>query len=88
MRIDITKDHHLVMLYSDPAKRQSVIDAGRNYTHDGRNDWLDLGSVYSYSGIYVGKNYNIIETPEMSNVSTAITYLNQEYPNGLTGDYL
>lgn len=80
--------HHLLVLNSDPAKRQLAIDEGRSATYDGRSDWEDLGSVKEYSGILIGKNINPDEVSQVSTVAGTITYLNSTYPNGLTGDGL
>lgn len=69
----ITEDRHLIVLYSDPAKRQSFItsnppvayDFGHgtknytdNYTGFNYTGWLDLGSIYAESGVLIGLNIN------------------------------
>lgn len=85
MKTAISDDYHLLVLHSDPAKRQELIDNNKNYTFDGRNDWQDMGSVKDDDGILIGLNLDANEIPEVEEVDTAITYLNANFPNGLTG---
>ena len=82
----VTNDYHLVILHSDPVKRAEIIAKGNNYTWEERNDWQDLGSIKDEDGILIGMNYNTTEYPEMSSIVTAVNYLNEQHPNGLTGD--
>lgn len=84
----VIENGHLLCLYSDPARRQAIITAKQNYTYDGRNDWHDLGLIISNEGILVGKNYNLQDYPQLATVSATISYLNTQYPNGLTGENL
>ena len=88
----ISDDYHYLVLYSDPAKRQEIVTAGKNatYPYQGtpRNDWYDMGSVRADSGILVGLNYDTTTVTQMSNISSAIQYLNSQWPSGLTGDKL
>lgn len=86
MKTAITTDYHLVILNSDPQKRQELITAGKNYSWDSRNDWQDLGSIKDENGIWIGMNYDTAEYPELAVVTTAITFLNEHHPNGLTGE--
>lgn len=81
----ITSDYHYIVYYSDPQLRAKVVEDGLNYTYDGKNDWLDLGSVKDESGILVGLNISLADHPTLGDISTAITYLNNTYPNGLDG---
>lgn len=92
----ITNDKHLIVLYSDPAKRQALISAnkayyvgGQNpYRIDGYDGWLDLGAIYTDSGILIGLDIDpgIVPTQEeYPSQSDIISYLNQQYPSGLTG---
>lgn len=85
MKTAITNDRHLIILYSDPAKRQEIITAGQNYTYEDRNDWLDLGVIKGESGIYIGLNISTADVPDLTTVDATIEYLNTTYPNGLTG---
>lgn len=85
MKTAITNDRHLIVLYSDPVKRQEIITAGQNYTYEDRNDWLDLGVIKGESGIYIGLNISTADVPDLTTVDATIEYLNTTYPNGLTG---
>ena len=107
MKTVITDDHHLIVLYSDPNKRQYFIDHGMAYqfsysgqgnvpyTSNGYAGWLDLGSIYSDSGILIGKNILLSDIQAYYTLgSTAptqaqiIAYLNHKHENGLSGDFL
>lgn len=79
---------HLLCLYSDPARRAAIVSAHQNYTYDNRNDWHDLGVIISNSGILTGKYYNVADYPQLDTVTHTIAFLNEEYPNGLTGEQL
>lgn len=85
MKTAISSDYHLLILHSDPAKREELVAAGKGFSWDGRNDWQDLGSIKNESGILVGLNYNITDYPQLSTVVGAVTFLNEQYPSGLTG---
>lgn len=73
--------YHLLILHSDPAKRQQIIASGKNATYEGRNDWQDCGSVKSDSGILIGANYTIDHFTD-SSIQGISTQLNKELPNG------
>lgn len=88
MKTAFSDDFHFLVLYSDPAKRAAVVAAGENATHDGRNDWHDLGSVKDYDGVLIGKNITETDVPQVGTIDGAISYLNATYPNGLEGDNL
>ena len=81
-------DYHYLVRYSDPVKRQNIIDSGQNYNYKGKNDWYDLGSVKDESGILIGFNLSLQEHPTLINNSEIIKYLNSTYPTGLTGTEL
>lgn len=83
MRSVITQDYHLLFLYSDPAKRAEIVSSGKGYLYDGRNDWHDMGSVKSDSGLLIGENLDLDEHKELTNNKEIIEYLNSEYPTGL-----
>ena len=56
MRTVISPDYHLLVLYSDPARRQSIKDQGLNASYDNRDDWYDLGYIGQGTvGAIVGK---------------------------------
>ena len=86
IKTEVTDDYHLIALHSSPDKRAQIIAEGKNYTWDGRDDWQDLGAIKDEDGIFIGLNYDSEETPEMSSITTAIYFLNNEYPNGLSGE--
>ena len=86
IKTEITDDYHLVALHSSPDKRAQIIAEGKNYTWDGRNDWQDLGSIKDEDGVFIGLNYDSEEIPEMSSIVTAVYFLNNQYPSGLSGD--
>lgn len=81
----ISNDYHLLFLYSDPAKRQAIKEAGKNYTYEDRDDWADMGAIKSNDGILIGKHFDLTTYPEMATIEGAISYLQTNYPNGLTG---
>lgn len=81
----ITSDYHLLFLYSDPAKRQAIKETGKNYTYEDRDDWADMGAIKSNDGILIGKHFDLTTYPEMGTIEGAISYLQTNFPNGLTG---
>ena len=83
MKVAITEDDfHVLLLYSDPEKRQEIVQSGKNREYDGRNDWYDLGAVKDASGILIGANFDSAHFTEGTSNIRIITQLNQEYPNG------
>lgn len=80
-----TENYHYLVYYSDPEKRQEIIDAGLSAFYNGKSGWLDLGAIKEENGILVGLN---IADSSLSDIDAAISYLNSEYPNGLTGTNL
>lgn len=85
MKTAISDDHHLLILHADPAKRAEYKANGQNATWEGRDDWQDAGNIKDDAGILVGLNLTAADHPELANTNTAIDYLNNTYPNGLTG---
>ena len=98
MQTRITSDGHLIVLYADPSIRQALMDTAQAYYFDsinqwtdpisGYSGWLDLGSVYTDSGILIGLNLNINDIPTEEEVPTQediIAFLNEQYHEGLTG---
>ena len=95
VKMTSTKDHHLLVWYSDPVKRQDVFNNNRGYINGTDQTilnpeyWLDLGSVYFDSGIYVGLNIDPDTVQrDISDQTKRIAYLNELYSTGLTGQYL
>ncbi len=85
MKTAVTDNYHLLFLYSDPERRAEIVAAGKNATWEGRNDWEDLGSIKNYNGILIGLNLKVADIASLGTQSGAISYLNREYPTGLTG---
>jgi len=55
MAMAIDPDNYtLLAYYSDPARRAALVKAGTAYSYNGKDDWLNLGKVKEYSGIYIG----------------------------------
>lgn len=88
MRTAISADYHLLVLYSDPARRADIKARGQNNVWDGRDDWFDLGSIKEDSGLLVGMHYDTTEYADMGSIDSAIEHLNTEWPSGLIGDHL
>ena len=57
MQVAIDDRYHLLILYSDPAKRQEVKNFSKNATWLERDDWYDLGYIGNGTGVgaIVGK---------------------------------
>ena len=57
MKSVIDERFHLLQLFSDPARRQAIKDAGQNATYKERDDWYDLGYIGNGTGVgaVVGK---------------------------------
>lgn len=95
MKTRITSDNHLIVLYSSPNKRNSVIADGKAYMAgdqpaiiDNFQGWLDLGSIKAYNGILTGLNITkeTLEEAGISDITVfadVINYLNTQYPYGL-----
>ena len=79
----IDKNFHLLVYYSDPDKRNKI-PQDKKVIYNGKNDWLDLGSVKDEDGILIGLNIDINEHSDVATFDGAIKYLNDTYPNGLT----
>lgn len=57
MKTAISDAYHLLVLYSDPEKRQEIVRLGKNASYDGRNDWHDIGYIGQGNiGAIVGKS--------------------------------
>ena len=84
MRTAVSSDYHLLVLHSDPAKRQAIKEAGENYSFDGRDDWQDMGAIKDYDGLLVGMNVSVADVPAAETKEGAVEYLNATYPDGLT----
>lgn len=83
--IDKENDYHFLIYYSNANFRKAIIQSGNGRTHKGKNGWLDLGSIKDDSGILIGLNVDLSESSDnLEDIPTAINYLNNNYPNGLT----
>lgn len=76
---------HLLILYSDPKKREAIIQAGLNATYNGRNDWQDCGCVKDYDGILIGTNFSIDHFIDPT-IEGIVKQLNEELPKGFSED--
>lgn len=77
-------DYHLLVYYSNPNIRASLAASGQTRTYNGKDGWLDLGSVKDDAGVLIGLNILPSASPGIEVIDTAIIYLNGLYPNGLT----
>ncbi len=81
---DIDKtDYHFLVYYSN-ANYRNLIPQDKSRTHNGKDGWLDLGSLKDDSGVLVGFNIPLATAPNLDNIVGAIEYLNNNYPDGLT----
>lgn len=89
MKMALDSRYHLLALYSDPARRNALPSASKA-TYDGRSDWFDLGAVKSDSGLLIGLHFDTSQSQysSLTNQTLAIKYLNENYPSGLTGNYI
>lgn len=84
MKADITSDNHLVLLHSDPERRQDFINSGKSKAWQDRDDWQDLGSIKDDDGILIGLNFNLEDYPnQLGTIEDCIAFLNEKYPSGL-----
>lgn len=73
------ENDHLFIKFSDKTYKQEELV----------NGYVDCGSIKYDSGLLVGKNYTLEELGSSSfSVGNTISFLNTEYPSGLTGDNL
>lgn len=79
----VTDDYHLLFWWSDPARRNNAVAAGKSKTWDGITDWEDMGSIKDDGGIYIGKNFDTDNYTNMVETQDAIDTLNLMYPSGL-----
>ncbi len=79
------KDYHYIVYYSDPELRAAKKAEGKTRSYNGKDDWVDLGSVHDDDGILIGLNVDTDIYPELASTVAAIDYLNENYPNGLEG---
>jgi len=89
MKMALDDRYHLLALYSDPAKR-NALNTNQKATYDGRSDWYDMGAVKSDSGLLIGLNLdtNKSQYSTLTDKEKAVNYLNNNYPSGLTGEYI
>ena len=86
------KTYQLLVYYSDPEIRNAAIEAGESFTYDGKDGWINLGTVKDEDGILTGLNLTSSDIEEaevdISDISAIVAYLNELYPDGLEGDNL
>ena len=88
----IDSDHHLLFLCSDQTMVSEKTNKRTIRNEESNIDqyWLDLGSIYEYSGILIGQFIDNSTPqaggPDLSTVEKTIQWLDDTYPNGLTGD--
>ena len=91
----ITPGHHLAVLFNDVNLRTTIINSGKGLTLTSSRDnvsydgWLDLGSVFVDSGIFIGTNltYEDLElTAATATIDDVVNELNERLPDGLGGD--
>lgn len=91
----ITPGHHLAVLFNDVNLRNSIESSGKGLTLTSSRDnvsydgWLDLGSVFVDSGIFIGTNltYEDLElTAATATIDDVVNELNERLPGGLGGD--
>ena len=91
----ITPGHHLAVLFNDVNLRNSIDSSGKGLTLTSSRDnisyngWLDLGSVFVDSGIFIGTNltYEDLElTAATATIDDVVNELNERLPGGLGGD--
>lgn len=89
MKMALDDRFHLLALYSDPAKR-AALNNQEKATWENRSDWYDMGAIKSDSGLLIGLNLDTdkSEYSTLTDRDRAISYLNSNYPRGLTGQYL
>ena len=89
--IQVTQDHHLVLMFASPDTRSDIIARHKNYPNslkakDGKYyaGWLDLGNIFVGSGIFIGRNleYSDLGLTSTATISQIRQALNQLYPNG------
>lgn len=105
--MQITSDHHLVALFASRDTRNEITNLNKNYPgyltspRDGKSydGWLDLGSVFTDSGILIGLNLNHTdfgyEDTEAGKTAFSeltpqdiINRLSVMYPSGVSGNDL
>lgn len=77
-------DYHFLVYYSNPNIRKKLTDDGLTRIHDGKDGWLNLGSIKDDAGVLIGFNVLPSEHPGIEAINNALSYLNDTYPNGLT----
>ena len=91
----ITPGHHLAVLFNDVNLRNSIDRSGKGLELTSSRDnisykgWLDLGSVFVDSGIFIGTNltYEDLElTAATATIDDVVNELNERLPGGLGGD--
>lgn len=71
-------NYHLLVYYNSSLVRSEQ----GGVTYNGKDGWVDLGSIKDESGILIGLNIPLIKDTN-DTVASAIVYLNENYPGGL-----
>ena len=81
--IDVV-DYHFLVYYSNPNIRKKLTDDGLTRSYNGKDGWLDLGSIKDETGVLIGFNLKPSDHPGIEIIENALQYLDTNYPNGLT----
>lgn len=81
--IDVV-DYHFLVYYSNPNIRKKLTDDGLTRSYNGKDGWLDLGSIKDETGVLIGFNLKPSDHPGIEVIENALQYLDAKYPNGLT----
>lgn len=86
----ISPDYHLLLLHSDPEKREAIKAANQNYQGNlsEYSDYQDMGSIKDDDGLLIGLNLDVATYPDLGTQENAIEYLKENFPNGLEGNSL
>lgn len=73
-------NYHLLVYYTATSKRGNI-------SYNSKTGWVDLGQIKDYNGILVGTNISKTTDPSLDTISGCLTYLNSNYPSGITSGY-
>lgn len=77
-------DYHFLVYYSNPNIRKKLTDDGLTRSYNGKDGWLDLGSIKDDAGVLIGFNLKPSDHPGIEVIDNALQYLDTNYQNGLT----
>lgn len=80
--IDVV-DYHFLVYYSNPNIRKKLTDDGLTRSYNGKDGWLDLGSIKDDAGVLIGFNLKPSDHPGIEVIDNALQYLDTNYQNGL-----